>query len=29
MVIITINDNESDIRARLDACLLTPEEMVA
>ena len=28
LVIITIADNESDIRARLDACLLTPEEMV-
>lgn len=28
LVIITINDNEADIRARLDACLLTPEEMV-
>lgn len=29
MVIITINDNEANIRARLDTCLLTPEEMVA
>lgn len=29
IVIITINNNESDIRARLDACLLTPEEMVS
>ena len=28
MVIITIADNEADIRARLDTCLLTPEEMV-
>ena len=29
LVIITIADNESEIRTRLDACLLTPEEMVA
>ena len=29
LVIITIADNESEIRMRLDACLLTPEEMVA
>ena len=28
LVIITIADNESEIRTRLDACLLTPEEMV-
>lgn len=28
LVIITIADNEVDIRARLDDCLLTPEEMV-
>lgn len=28
LVIITIDDNEGDIRTRLDACLLTPEEMV-
>jgi hypothetical protein len=29
LVIITIADNESEIRTHLDACLLTPEEMVA
>ena len=29
LVVITIDDNESEIRARLDACLLTPEEMVS
>lgn len=28
LVIITIADNEAYIRARLDTCLLTPEEMV-
>jgi hypothetical protein len=28
LVIITIADNESEIRTHLDACLLTPEEMV-
>jgi G3E family GTPase len=28
LVIITIADNESEIRSQLDACLLTPEEMV-
>jgi G3E family GTPase len=28
LVIITIDDNEIDIRARLEHCLLTPEEMV-
>lgn len=28
LVIITIADNESEIRAQLDACLLTPEEMI-
>ena len=29
LVIITIAENENEIRAHLDACLLTPEEMVA
>lgn len=29
LVIITIADNEDELRAHLDACLLTPEEMVA
>lgn len=28
LVIITINDNETEIRDRLDTCILTPEEMV-
>lgn len=28
LVIITIEDNEAAIRSRLDACVLTPEEMV-
>ena len=28
LVIITVNNNESQIRDRLDMCLLTPEEMV-
>ena len=28
LVIITVNNNESQLRDRLDMCLLTPEEMV-
>ena len=28
LVIITVNNNELQIRDRLDMCLLTPEEMV-
>ncbi|MBP9779190.1 GTP-binding protein [Candidatus Gracilibacteria bacterium] len=28
LVVITIDDNEGEIRSRLDDCLLTPEEMV-
>ena len=28
LVVITIDDNEWEIRSRLDDCLLTPEEMV-